>query len=152
MSSYSEELINRMEQGLFEEIPPEVEHVHKGQAIHHDGLLVKDYTTTSELPIIGRAVMGAGTPIELKTCQKWIDDRGSSNKRRRGRWQVQKTAHEALEENDGAYCLLVLDIDEVLDGRLLPARGLNGLASWTNGGYKYNTPRAFIPWSKIIPK
>lgn len=149
--SYWNQQINLMERGLFDELPVDVEHVDQSEAVHYDGRFVSRYVSTDDLPIIGRMAVDAGTIVELKTCQEWIDDEGSRSDRRRGRWQLQKQAHEYLEEHDGIYCLLVLHGDQVVDGRLLPATDINGLASWTNGGYKYTSPRAIIPWSKIVP-
>lgn len=150
-ADYWKQQIKLMEQSVIRIIPPDLEHVDDGKTRDYDAQFIADYVTTNELPVVGQTMVEAGTAAELKTCQIWIDDSGSNGGRRRGRWFIQQDAHEALREADGVYLLVVTrDEEEVVDGRVVPPHALDGLLSWTNGGNRYNTPRAYVPWSKVI--
>lgn len=150
LDAWQREQIRMMEEALFETIDAPIHHVGDEITRDWDGKFVEGYTTNGSLPIVGRTYIPAGTVVELKTCQVWVDDAGSNGGRRRGRWQLSRDTHDVLEDEDGVYCLLVLDGERVVDGRVLPAEELNGMASWTNGGSDYSSERAIIPWAKVI--
>lgn len=149
-ADYWKQQIRRMEEKLVEAVPADLEHVSDGVTRAYDAEFVSGYTTTPELPVVDRAYVEAGTPAELKTCQVWIDDAGSGGGRRRGRWFVQRDTHDELASAGGVYVLLVTYGGEIVAGRVAPTDAVSRLASWTNGGKRYDSQRAYIPWAKVI--
>lgn len=147
-----QEQIERIERSMLDTLPPEFEHVPDEDTMKYDAEFRVDYTSEPGLPVVGIPAVEAGTPSELKTCQEWINDQGArgNQNRRRGRWHVNRSTHEALLASDGVYTLCVMDGDRVLAGQIVPAEMLGEVASWTNGGKKYASQRAAIPWAKLI--
>lgn len=152
MSTISHEEIERRERALLEDLPIDAEHVPDAEENGFDARVRSRFVATNSLGVVGRLYIDAGTPLELKTCQVWIDDSGSRNDRRRGTFRIQEDTHERLEELGGVYCLLVMDADEVLTGRIVEPEHIEArVSSWTNGGRKYQSRRAHISWAKLIP-
>jgi hypothetical protein len=152
LSTKSHDQIEQRERAILARLPFDAQHVPNSECQDYDAVLEEPYTTGQHIRIIGRARLEAGTPIELKTCQEWIDDNGSWNGRRRGTFRVQQDTHERLEDAGGVYCLLVMDGDDILTGRLLEPEHLESCVnSWTNGGAKYQSDRAHVSWGSIMP-
>lgn len=151
---HSHEEIERRERALLEELPFEAEHVPDSVNNAYDAELLEPFEGggSADLSLVGALRIPTGTPLELKTCQRWIDDSGSWNGRRRGTFRIQQGTHEELVEAGGWYCLLVMDVDEILGGRLMDAEMLElCVTSWTNGGTKYRSPRAHLSWGSVMP-
>lgn len=64
-----------------------------------------------------------GIPIEIKTCQEWINrcDRPSL---RHGRFKLEKDQHEVLLVKKGYYLFLVKSGDFIVKGKLVMAEDI----------------------------
>lgn len=146
------EEIEDRERDLLDQLPLDAEHIPDTETSAYDARLESVFTTTKTLPVTGGLAVGAGTPLELKTCQRWIEDRHARAGRRRGRFGIYQSGHERLEELGGVYLCAVLDGLEVLAARLIPPENVTEVVSWTASGKKYQTPRCMLAWPHLIPK
>lgn len=150
----SVEEIEDRERRILDAAPFDAEHVPDAETSAYDARLVEPFQANGTVATYSSIVVDEGTEIELKTCQRWINDRHSHGGRRRGQFMIQQAAHEELCDIRGVYAALVLDEDEqLLAGRLVAPRDLDPFLTWSNGGgSKYATKRARLPWFKIVPK
>lgn len=82
------------------------------------------------------ALASDDTPIEVKSCRRWISNgRG----RTAGRWYLRRRAHDALLEAGGYYLLAVYEErdDElvIVDDQLIPADVVDAIvpaSSWSD--------------------
>lgn len=151
MSSMPISMVERMEQSVLESIDVETRHVPDGEARKFDARLLEPVDVDEQL----RPAPDPDDPLELKTCQRWIDDRGSRGDRRRGRWWIGRRAHEDLLELGGGYVLVVLDeTGDVLAYVVVVATVLDELLEqrWTgNGGsHHQGDESAQLPWPAIL--
>lgn len=147
------EQIEARERRILEAAPFAAEHVPDSETSAYDAELVEPFQANGTVAAYGSLVVDHGTPLELKTCQRWIDDSYSRNGRRRGQFMIQRRAHETLKELGAKYAALVLTGDEqLLAGRLIDPVDLDPFLTWSNGGTKYATRRSKVPWFKIVPK
>lgn len=79
-----------------------------------------------------------GRPVEIKSCLPWISDSGSL---RRGRFWINRRAHEELVARDGVYVFAVVDPEstvenpEILEYTTVPANeALSDWLTWTACG------------------
>ena len=63
-------------------------------------------------------------PVEVKSCQEFIDDRTCSRKRRHGRFTLDKKQHEFLVKHDGYYLFIVHCTDATKLLKFVKARNL----------------------------
>lgn len=118
-------------------VPFDLERVTDDETQDYDARLISAVEISDGVLIIGRVRLEQTTPIEIKTCQVWIDAQGSNGDRRRGRFKIFDHAHEQLCELGGAYLLVLLDDDDVLAHVLVTASVLDLYLDdrWTNNGY-----------------
>lgn len=93
-------------------------------------------------------IVEAGTPVEVKACQRRY--RG-----RNGRWWIKRGNHESLLAEDGEYVLAVYDSNsgDVVRMSLLSARTLDALVtSWWDCGDGGRTAEEYrqIPWTAVF--
>lgn len=139
-----------LERSVFEAVSIDVEHVPDEDVRAYDGRL-----SETALDRVDPVFIAAETPVELKTCFEWIDDRHSWNGRRRGRWWIGRRAHEALKDLGGAYLLAILDEDdEPIEALLVRAEVLDDYLAdrWTGNGSGHNQgdESAQLRWSAVI--
>lgn len=129
-SEWSEEIV-------VDAVPIDLERVTDDETQDYDARLVTEVDVSDEVLIIGQLRVEGTTPIEIKTCQVWIEATGSNGDRRRGRFKIFDHAHEQLCELGGAYLLVLLDDDEVVAHVLVTASVLDLYLDdrWTNNGY-----------------
>lgn len=152
MSVPDVEQIETRERTILDRAPFEAEHVSDAETQAYDARLLQPFTPNQSVGVSGRIRVSAGTILELKTCQCWYDDPHSRGGRRRGQFKVNRDAHEELCELGGLYAALVLDGEEILGGRFVEPAAVGDASTWYNGGRKYATDRATIPWPKLVPK
>jgi hypothetical protein len=81
------------------------------------------------------------TPIEIKSCQKYIEDRWHTTNRRSGRFLLDSDQHEYLLSNRGSYVFIVRDSSNIIKSRILRADVL---------GLKRFSGVLQMPWHKVI--
>lgn len=151
-SRRSHDEVERWERDLLERVPFAAEHVPDAETYHYDARLVESYFPTSTIGVGGEICVPRNAIVELKTCQKWINDRGSHGGRRRGAFQIRDETHNELVELDGWYSFLVLDGDEILAGWFWSAGDVSGKLSFTNGGSGSEQRRAHLSWPYVVPR
>lgn len=97
------------------------------------------------------AVTDDGVPVESKTCLLVLDNG------RRGRWWIEREAHETLVENGGLYALstyspTALGEGPIVDIALVPAVWVDELLSWTSNGQGHHKGRehAKLGWPHVL--
>lgn len=131
----------------------DLEHVPDSETERFDARVVADVDLSAEVVIVGRLRIEETTPIEIKTCQIWLDDASANGGRRRGRWYIQRPAHDNLCDLGGAYLLVVLDDDEVLAYALVTSTVLDLELGgrWTpSGADSYRDEVAQLPWGVVF--
>lgn len=152
MSLRNPEQIAKRERELIDRLPLDLEHVPNSEAAHYDAELRAPFYPTSRVSITGGLAVDAATPIELKTCQRWITDRHSAQDRRRGRFFVSEVAHRELENIGGTYCFIVLDGEQLLAARLVVPALLDVELSWTRGDDTHASRKTAISWPRVVPR
>jgi hypothetical protein len=152
MSVPSVEEIETREQSILDQLPLEAKHVPKAETDQYDAELVEPFASNGKISCVGRLAIEPGTPLELKTCQEWIDCHSSGAGRRRGQFAVNESTHDALEQLGGVYVFLVMDGEQILAGRIRPPEDLDDIATWSPSSSRYSSRRAKIPWFKLVPK
>lgn len=95
-----------------------------------------------------------GRPGEIKSCLPWID--GDS---RRGRFWINRDAHDELVERDGVYIFVVVDPETTVESpgvlayATIPANEhLTEWLTWSPTGQNHRVDRAAqFPFSKLFP-
>lgn len=82
-----------------------------------------------------------GHPIEIKSCQRYIEDAYHTNSRRSGRFLFNSNQHEYLLRNRGSYVFVVRDASNILKSRILRADVL---------GLKRFEGVLQMPWHKVM--
>lgn len=142
------------EREILDRLPLEARHVPRSETSEYDALLEEPFSTTPPLVLdSGRISLEAETPLELKTCKRWIRDTHSDGDRRRGQYKINESTHTKLVEARGAYIFVVLDEDsgEILAGRAIVAEGLPAVPFHASGK-KYSSDRATVSWPRVVPK
>lgn len=155
MSVPDVERIEAHERAVLEALPGvDAEHVPRTENERYDAVLASPFRSTPPIVLTDRLELDEGTPLELKTCRRWITDNHSRGGRRRGQFKVNESTHGYLAELEGAYLFVVLDdVGDVLAGRAVPASILNGGGiSWHESGSRYESRRATVPWFRVVPK
>lgn len=98
------------------------------------------------------AVLPSGRPVESKTCRVWVSN---GDRRTRGRWWIEREAHETLVLSDGMYALSIYDPQSssgpILDTALIPAAWLSYLLTWSStGGHHKGSEQAKVRWSALL--
>lgn len=149
----SSDVWERVEISLLQEVPGSFSHVPDSETRDFDARVDRDITPSTELPIVGRSLVPEGTIVELKTCQKWIDDAGSGGGRRRGAFFIKKGPHALLLDRGGVYLFVVTDEERTpLASRLVAADEVHPLLTWTNGGRRRSRKRAILSWPRVVEK
>ena len=87
-----------------------------------------------------------GHPVEIKTCQAWVNTAHTDNRRRRGRYNLVGTQHRALCKEGGYYLFVLLDDDEKpIEVSCLPA------ITVYHPSLKSKNTRVSLCWSNVIP-
>lgn len=143
--------VERREQAILATLPLNAAHVPDAETDHYDAVLVESFVPTSTIVVIGKLEVPAETPLELKTCQRWISDNGSRAGRRRGQFKINESTHEELVDLDGWYLFLVLEGDDLLLGVMIAAEDLEDLPFY-NASKRFKSRRATLPWFKVAPE
>ena len=146
--------VDAFERELIDALPIALEHVPDADAEHYDAVLEGALVSSTHARLFGWLHIPRETVVELKTCQRWINDRGSGLDRRRGRWKIDRDAHRELVARDGVYLLAVLEggVDDVRAWVMLPAEELDPhLPSWTsNGESETREASKQVRWADVI--
>lgn len=147
----SAESLAEFEAAVLEEIPLPLTHVPDADDERYDAILDETTAFSQSVQVLGRLAVPGDTPIELKTCQAWIDDRHSWSGRRRGRWKIDRDAHQELRLIDGWYILCVREPGQVLEWILAPAGLLDPHLKWThNGDGEEREQSDQVSWGAVI--
>jgi len=107
------------------------------------------HSSTQLGPLFGWIAGDHVTKVEIKTCQRWINDAGSNGGRRRGSWYIDRDAHEQLVGHGGLYLLVLRDGDDIIAWVIVPASELDRDLKWSeNGGRR--VARARHPWTAVF--
>lgn len=139
-----------IEQALLEHLQLPHRHIPDAETQAHDAILTHSIQP-GEYDIPGtQIVFPADTPLEIKTCQEWIVDTNSRNNRRRGRFHIRPSTHDAFE---GAYILAVINQDKsgLRAVAMLDHEALDTVVhdTATNQGTGRGQISA-IPWTRVL--
>ncbi|MFB6211574.1 MAG: hypothetical protein ABEI76_08565 [Halobacteriales archaeon] len=144
--------IDQYEQAVLKALPVDAVHVADSEAEHYDAVLEDTLVASRGVRLFGMITTDTGTPVDLKTCQRWITDRHAHNGRRRGRWKFDSEAHEALAADDGGYLLAVLEDGEVVAWAIVHPDDMLDFLGWTpNGDGEYRDRSAQLRWAAVFP-
>lgn len=144
---------NQLELEVIDSVDADLDHVPDDQTELYDARLASSLVSSRSLPLIGRSIAEAGSPVEIKSCVRWYDDDHSNGGRRRGRWHIRKESHAELVELDGFYLLSVRDGEgSTLASRIVLAAELTPLLTWSprGGSDPSRDYMAVVTWSRVI--
>lgn len=132
-------------------VPLDCEHVSNQETHRYDARVTGD---SGDRPLtIGAVAIEPGTEIEIKTCQRQIDDGGSNAGYRHGRWRFTPTQHDRVIDAGRVYLLGVLEDGSFVGAALVAPDELDALLTerWTaSSRTNHHDREARLPWPELL--